>query len=505
MICSRPPDPAPALCVFRQGGFLARSFRSLYGAQASLFFMVLFNLGGCAVGPNYRRPSVTMTPFHNAMLESVRSPGSHSLVRIDRWWEGFHDKELSRLVERVLAQNLDLDASYARVRQADASAASAAARLLPTLDFNSSAAATHQSLWSRFGRIGSTIPGYSRDQRLYDVGAAASWEIDVFGGLRRGREAARAEAQAADALQTGVRITVVADAVDAYLQIRGAQAQLLFARQMVRNRARELDLVKIRRARGAVDDRDIVNGVAALDDAKKALPLLEIAREVQLNRLDVLSGVQPGTSAKELAETASVPDPPAIPPGDSPTDVLRRRPDVIAAERRLAAANARIGQVLSDYYPKISLSGLVGFESLRANKMFTPAGFQPLGEGALRWRIFDFGKIDAEVANATGARAEALASYRKSILQAVEDVEDALMSFDRTHERVEELADKVSNLRHFAALSDDNFRAGSESLSPVLEAEFHLLSSESELVDSRVQSAQAAVRTFRALGGGWTL
>ena len=213
----------------------------------------------------------------------------------------------------------------------------------------------------------------------------------------------------------------------------GAQARLSVAVDQIAVDAHLLDLVRQRAARGVGNDREVAEAEALLAQAKATVPVLKIVMEAQTDRLDVLTGLQPGSTARELAETrdaaASIP---SLPINDRPVDVLRRRPDVIAAERRLAASNARIGEALSDYYPKLSLAGLLGFDSLSANQLFTAKAFEPIGTAALRWRLFDFGKVDAEVREARGARAEALSQYRLQVLHAAEDVEVAFTTLAQT-------------------------------------------------------------------------
>ncbi|MCG0996443.1 TolC family protein [Acetobacter indonesiensis] len=204
-----------------------------------------------------------------------------------------------------------------------------------------------------------------------------------------------------------------------------------------------------------------------------------------------------------ISTSAEMPRPPPLLGTITPTDLLRRRPDIIAAERHLAAANARIGQTLADYYSKLSLVGLVGFESLRANKMFTPAGFQPLGQGAIRWRIFDFGKIQAEVSNAHGSSLETLAVYRQTLLEATEEVENAFMSYDRNCVRVSYIENDYTNRSHLTSLAQTSFDAGADSLNVVLKARREELIVNNDLVDSRVRFAQAAVGFYRAIGGSW--
>jgi outer membrane protein TolC len=214
-------------------------------------------------------------------------------------------------------------------------------------------------------------------------------------------------------------------------------------------------------------------------------------------------GAQPGTYAEELAKPGKIPGIPAIGDVDQPLDVLRRRPDIIAAERRLAASNERIGVAISDYYPKISLSGALGFDSINGGTLFNGRAFQPVGTGALRWRLFDFGKVKAEIAQSRGAYAEALAAYRQAALKATEDIENAMMELAQTQARLEELEDEVASLTSARDLSERAYKAGAITLTDVLDADRQLLVARNDVESTRADAARAAVRTFRALGGGW--
>jgi NodT family efflux transporter outer membrane factor (OMF) lipoprotein len=463
-------------------------------------YALLLLLPSCAVGPDYVAPAAKLGAFHNASAMAARPTTPPPL---DRWWVGFNDAELVAIVQRALDQNLDLAAAFARVQQARAAAAFAGAQLLPTADFNASASADHQSLNGAFGSVGRAFPGFSRDERDYTLGPAASWEIDVFGGLRRGANAARDELQAAEAERAGVRVTVAADAADAYLQIRGYQARIAVAQSQIDTDAHLLSLVGDRRSAGAAEGREVAQAEALLKQARASLPPLKIGLEGQLNRLDVLMGVQPGTYARELAAPHDIPTIPGIGGADQPLDVLRRRPDVIAAERRLAATNERIGEAISDYYPKISLSGALGLDSISGSHLFTSDALTAVGAGALRWRLFDFGKVDADVRRARGANAEALASYRQSVLKAAEDVEDALFTLSQTETYVSELQGEVASLAQARDLSQRAYKAGSITLTDVLDADRQLLVARDTLDANRAAAARAAVQTFRALGGGW--
>jgi NodT family efflux transporter outer membrane factor (OMF) lipoprotein len=474
----------------------------LVALAASMTFGV--GLYGCAVGPDYVAPTTHFAPFHNHVTASTRQAATPA-PSLDSWWTGFNDPMLVTVVQRALAQNLDLAAAFARVQQARAAASAAGAQLLPTVDFDATGTAQHQSLQSPFGTLARTFPGHSRDQREYNVGAVASWEIDLAGGLRRSAAAARDEVEAAEAEQLGTRITVAADAADAYLQIRGFQIRLVVAQDQIDTDARLLELVQVRRRAGAADDREVAQAEALLKQARSTVPALRTALEAQLNRLDVLMGAQPGTYAQELARPGAIPAIPPIDDNDQPLDVLRRRPDIIAAERRLAASNERIGASISDYYPKISLSGALGFDSISANHLFTAAAFQAVGTGALRWRLFDFGKVDAEVAQARGANVEALALYRQAALKATEDVENAFMGLSQTEARRQELQDEVASLTRARDLSERAYKAGAITLTDVLDADRQLLVARDDLDSTRADAARAAVGAFRALGGGWDL
>jgi NodT family efflux transporter outer membrane factor (OMF) lipoprotein len=456
-------------------------------------------LAACAVGPDYHKPKDDLAPFHNKVAATTEG----GQTSIDQWWTGFDDPKLADVVQRALSQNLDLAASLARVQQARAVAKGAGAALLPTTDLDASATYERQSTRSAVGSALSTLPGYSRSIRDYNVGPVASWELDLFGGLRRAAAAARAEAQAAEADQVGTRIMVAADAADAYLQIRGYQARLAVAQQQIGDDEHLLRLVHDRYAAGAATGREVAQADALLKQAKASVPPLAIGLEQQLNRLDVLLGAQPGTYAHELAEVREIPAVPAIPANNEPTDMLRRRPDIIAAERRLAASNEQIGVAVADYYPKFSLAGALGFES-SGNHLFSAQAFQPVGTGALRWRLFDFGKIDAEVAQAKGSNAETLAVYRQSVLKAAEDVEDSLTVLLQTQLRVDEVQAQVDALVKARDLSEQAYRAGSITLTDVLDADSQLLTARDEADSSRANAARAAVGVYRALGGGWT-
>jgi NodT family efflux transporter outer membrane factor (OMF) lipoprotein len=474
------------------------AMKRLFGAGAVLL------LAGCVVGPRYvGPPAVNLAPYHNQATEDQRQKDQPP-VPLDVWWTGFHDPMLTRIVQRALDQNLDLAAAMARVSRARALAKEAGARELPTADAEGAVTPLRQSLNSPVGTVAQHLPGYDRNQTLYDADVGARWEIDLFGSLHRGAEAARDEAQAAEALGLGVRVSVVADAADAYFQVRGNQLRLSIAQSQVDTETHLVELVRLRFNDGASAEREVAQAEALLAHARGTIPPLRTALEAQLNRLDVLMGAQPGTYASELSSSAELPSAPSIQAGPQAADLLRRRPDVIVAERRLAASNARIGVAVAEYYPKVSLAALLGFESLNAGQFWSAASFQPEATLGLRWRLFDFGRVDAEVAQANASNAEALLNYRQSVLRATEDVENAFMALAQLEAQSGEIVKEVDALDRARDASQRSYLAGASSLTDVLDADRQTLTAKDELARTRADTDRSAVLAFRALGGGWT-
>jgi len=460
-------------------------------------------LAGCAVGPDYVRPEVQASPsyYGDAALtaRAVEAPAP----ALNEWWDGFDDPELVKIVDTVIAQNLDLAASAERVSQARAIADHANAARKPQGSLDASVATEHQSLESPLGKIASNFPGYGRNQTLEDAGVGASWEADVAGGLRRDSEAASAEFDAAEASHAGVRVTLVAEAADAYFRVRGAQARIAIAEDQIKNEQNLVDLVQLRKSKGVGTAREVAQSQAVLLQAEATIPPLKRELAAQGFRLDVLMGQTPGTSASELAATHKDFQIPAISTAGGPSELLRRRPDVIAAERSLAASNAKIGVAISGYYPSFSLSGLLGFDSLDSSKMFTSAAFQPAAVLGIHWRLFDFGRVDAEVAQAKGANREALLKYRQSMLRATEDVEEAIVGLTQLEQQDFLLTQEVQAHVQAREAAQDAFRGGAVSLVEVLDEDRQLLAARDLLASVHTDDARSAVAAFRALGGGW--
>ncbi len=477
--------------------FMAQGFEVLVASATIALFTV-----GCSVGPRYKPPSFQLHPYHNAPPIEARVTASASPV-LNTWWTGFNDPALTGIVERALAQNLDLAAAVSRIDQSRAVAKQAGAKRLPSADLEADSNSFRQSLDSPIGRYGKDFPGFDRNQSYLDFGIGASWEADIFGSLRRGAEAATAEMQAAEAERLGTRVSIVAEAADAYMQVRGTQVRHAFAQDQIAIDEHLLKLVSQRRDAGVASDRELAQAEALVAQANATLPTLNIILEAQLNRLDVLMGAQPGTYAGELGVAIDIPAIPGIAGAFQASDLLRRRPDIIAAERRVAAANARVGQAIAEYYPKISLSALLGSEAISPGDLLRERAFQPSAVAGLRWRLFDFGRVDAEVRQARGANAEALIAYRRSVLRATEDVEDALNALAQSEARGREINHEIDSLQRVKNLSEQSYEAGVIPLTDVLDAGRQLLMAKDDFASTREAAARAAVSSFRALGGGW--
>lgn len=492
---------------------MKNSIHRVPGRLAAYSLTVLMSallLAGCAAGPDYHAPVSTMpAAFHNqGALDGHNASTGLGLAApaLDIWWTGFNDAALTRIIGRVLEQNLDLDAALARVDQARAVARESGARQLPSGSLSADATRQRQSLQSAQGRLASHQSGYERNQSIYNAGLGASWELDLAGGLKRGSENADAEAQAAEADHMGVRISVAAEAADAYFRVRGAQRRIAMAQQQVKTNDHLLELVRLRQADGLSALRETAQAEALVAQARATIPPLLAERDIQLNRLDVLMGAQPGTYAAELAQNVSNTAAtlvPAIASSQGPADLLRRRPDVIAAERRLAASSARIGVASAEYYPSVSISALLGLSTLGSAGLVSAAAFQPQAGAALRWRLFDFGRVDAEVARAKGANAEALALYRKAMLRATEDVENAIVTLSQLEAEHGELTRQVDAETRARDAAQEAYLGGATGLYEVLQEDRQLLAARDQLERVNADQARAAVSAFRSLGGGW--
>ena len=460
-------------------------------------------LGACALGPDYAWPEAPLpAAFHNAPAVQARDAAPPA-APLDAWWQGFDDPQLTRVIERVASRNLDLAQARARLAQARAAADAAGAALLPSAGLQAERARVDQSLLDPTATVARGSPAFERGFSLSQADAVASWEIDLFGGLRRGREAARADYEAALAGNDALRVALTAEAADAYLQLRDEQLRLAVALRQEAIDEQLVALVTQRLEQGLSSERELHEARAVLEDVRSTMPPLRAGAEAQLQRLRVLMGDFAADSRFALEVPVALPAVPALSPADGQAALLRRRPDVIAAERRVAAANARIGVALAEYYPHVSVSALFGVASIEPGHLFTGDAVEhQLGAG-LRWRLFDFGRVDAEVAAARGRDAEALAAYRATVLRASSEVEVALSELVQQEARIASLTRETQELQLARDQSQAAYEGGAVSLIDVLTADRQLLAASDQLTIAQAGAARAAVAGYRALGGGW--
>lgn len=458
-------------------------------------------LAGCAVGPDYHRPDVPLPDRYQSAMQqrSATRPANFAV-----WWEGFNDPLLSRLVSDALARNLDIAQASARMAQARAGLGAATAALLPSGNVSGQASRAYQSVETPLGQVLSSAPDYNRYGNAYETNLNAGWEIDLFGGLRRGRQSALADYQASEAGVAATRLAVAAQTADIYITLRGLQARLAIADAQVRTRQELLEKVQLLHSKGVAPEYQVRQSEGELAQVQATVPELLTGIDAAMNALDVMLGTPAGTHRTELTSAGTIPQAPLITSTGTPGDLLRRRPDIIVAERHLAASSARIGVAISEYYPKFSLSALLGSATaVSGDNLFSSGASQSAGVLGLRWRLFDFGRINAQIDQAKGQEAEALAAYRLSVLRATEDVENAFSALVNRENQTATLVKGEASLASARQSSFVAFRQGTASLIDVLHNDETLLQISDARAQAQTESARAAVATFRALGGGW--
>lgn len=462
-------------------------------------------MAGCAVGPNYQRPEFSLSDRFLSQT-AVDGRPARANAELIHWWTGFGDPQLTRFVTLALEQNLDLVQASARIAQARAGLGTANAALLPSGSASGQAGRAYQSVETPLGQVMNATPDFDRYGNSYEANLAAGWELDVFGGLRRGREAALAEYQASQAGASATRLAVAAQAADIYITIRGLQTRIAVAYQQVRTQEELLTTIERLHGQGLAAELQVHQASGALSQVRASVPVLETGLDAAMNALDVLLGSQPGTHRAELNKAEAIPAAPQIAVSGTPGDLLRRRPDLIVAERRLAAANARIGAAIAEYYPKFSLSGLIGSAtSVSDGNLFSSGASQMSGVLGLRWRLFDFARIDAQIELAKGQEAESLAAYRLAALRATEDVENAFSALVKREQQVRVLEQGVDSLSRARQASFEAYQQGVVSLIEVLQADDNLLRAADARAQAQNESARAGVAAFKALGGGWNV
>lgn len=460
-------------------------------------------VAGCAVGPDYVRPALPLPEKFQGQTVAADRPGTAS-ADLSAWWTSFGDPQLTRFVTLALAQNLDLAQAQARVTQARAGLGAAQAALRPVGQFTGQAARAYQSAETPLGQVLGATPGFERAGSAYEAGLGASWELDLFGGLRRGREAAWAEYQASAAGAVATRLAVAAQTADIYITLRGLQARLDLAHRQVQTQQEALATLQLLHGKGLVAEFQVRQAEGALAQWRALVPGLELGLEVALNALDVILGAAPGTYRAETLMAHDRPAAPQMQATGAPGELLRRRPDLIVAERRLAAASARVGMATAEYYPQLSLGGLIGSTtSVSGGHLLSSGASQAAGVLGLRWRLFDFGRIDAQIEQAQGQEAELLAAYRLAVLRATEDVENALAAWTQHDKQVVVLTQGRDALDRARANTEAAYQRGVVNRLELLQAEARVLQAADARVQAQTEAARSAVTAFKALGGGW--
>ena len=460
-------------------------------------------LAGCAVGPDYRPPDIAVSSGFLGQ-NGVAQREIRSKTDLQAWWSGFDDPLLTRFITLALEQNLDIAQAAARVAQARASLRLVDAALLPSANVSAQGARAYQSVETQLGQVLDATPDFDRSGNYYEANVGASWEVDVFGGLRRSREAARAEYQASEAGAVATQLAVAAQTADVYVTMRGLQARIAIAREQADTRRQLLTTVKLQYEKEIAAELQVRQAEGSLAQVEAQIPVLDAGLDAAMNALDVLLGTQPGTHRAELTPVAAIPMAPGISDAGAPADIIRRRPDLIVAERHLAAANARIGVAVSEYYPKFSLAALLGSATaLSSHNLFTSGASQHQSVLGLRWRLFDFGRVEAQIAAARGKTAESLAAYRLAVLKATEEVENSFSALMNREAQVDILIRGESSLSRARESSLGAYKGGVVSLIEVLDADSNLLQVQDAKAQAQTEAARAAIASFRALGGGW--
>ena len=473
-------------------------------AQSVLVLAMLGGIDGCMVGPDYHRPQPDVaTQFNGTQVLSQRAAPA-TTAPVDAWWQGFSDPVLNRVVDTALRQNLTLAQALARTIQAAAYAQSADAQLLPSGQASASASRARQSLEDPVTAAeNASLPGFNRTANLYGAGVSSVWEIDLSGGLRRSAHAALAEYQAAQADVAAARLQVTSNVVDNYLLVRLLQARLGVARAQVSTQGDIERLVDVLRSRGLAPDQDAEQASSELSVVRASVPLLEARLTAARNGLDVLLGRTPGTADPELDKAAPIPIAPSIAAAGGSAELLRRRPDLMVGERRLAASNERIGQAIAEYYPKVSLSALIGSTTTQGGNLFDGASNEALGTLGIRWRLFDFGRVDAQVKAAKGDYAVKLAGYRESVLEATAEVENSISALVTGDARTQMLTEGEHSRTQARDLVLASYQKGNSSYIDLLETQSRLELIQAQRLDASYAASASAVALYKALGGGW--
>ncbi len=463
-----------------------------------LYLAASLLLGACAVGPDYRQPPAVDTG--DGWTLSVNAKDRQ--IEWVQWWAALGDPVLDRLVADALSSNLNLRQAYARINEARALRDRAAGGYVPVVDTSGSVSRRRQS---EHGPLPiASIPGLDRNQTIYEIGFDAAWEIDLFGQTGRALESAQARLQAAQADAIDIRISVAAEVARVYLTLRGAQRELAARQASVETLQQTLDLVQKRYQLGDVAEADIAINQSRLAVAEAGLPGIQARIRAAALGLGVLLGMPPEHELALINMDAPAIALTALPVGER-ADILRRRPDIRAAERRLAASTADIGVATAELFPQLSIAAGGGFQSLDSSQLFdsdsTTFSLVPL----ISWRLFDGGRVRAEIRASEARQQQAALAYEQAVLNALSDAERALSDYLLGLDAVERQQLAVNAARRSYQHAQARFQAGDMALTELLTEERVLREAEHNYAQTHTATAINLVALFKALGGGWDM
>ena len=451
----------------------------------------LVALAGCAVGPNYHQPKMPEPATFANIAAATNGPIATN------WWHNFNDLTLERLIMLAATNNHDLRLAQARLQEARALWTAARFDYAPTVINDNYYRVTQESI--------ATQPGKARNERnmeLYRVGFDATWELDLWGKTRRNVEAARATVEAVSASRDDILVSVRAEVAANYLELRGIQAQLGVARRNATNQADIVKLAEVLRDGGQGTQLDVARARSLLNETLATVPPLETVEEQAIHRLSVLCGQSPTTLRGELIAPQPLPASPSDVVIGDPTSLLRRRPDIRAAERSLASSTADIGVAVADLFPALTFVGSVGLQANHPGDL-GKSGTAQWGFGPhLTWAAFDLGRVKQRI-RAADARAQgSLAIYEKTVLLALEETENSLVAFSRGRQRLDFLREAERAAQEAVELAHQRYRDGVTDFLSVLDAERTLLSLQEQVVLNQTRTATSLVAVYKALGGG---
>lgn len=466
---------------------------------ATLLVLVAIMLSGCAVGPDYQTPLLA-TPAQWSGAEATKPSRPPELAN---WWTRFRDPLLAQLVEEAVDGNLDVATAKARIREARAGHRQAVGGLFPVLTNSESIKRSKGVTSQPQSATSSSAIGNTSTSSLYQAGFDASWELDLFGANRRSVEAAAYGVDAADENLRSVLLILVGDVASNYVQARGYQARIALARRTALSQDETTQITRNRLAAGTASAADVANATGQAATTRAAIPTLEISYAEAVHRLSVLTGRPPAALDDRLEKAKPIPAPKLPIPTGVPADILLARPDVRLAERRYAQHTARIGQAEAALYPGVSLTGNIATAGTKLGDIGKNSSISWSFGPTVSVPIFNGGKLRAAVEVAQAQRDQYFLAYQSSVLTALRDVEDALVSLGKERTRSRTLAASATAYRQAASLSQSLYKAGSSSFLDVLTAERSLYGAEDALLQSRVLIATDFIALNKVLGGGW--